>query len=137
MASLTADVKRYKKTPNMGYKLGTTAGPGTFYEGAFITWDKTSGLAKPAGGPDEPVAGVYEGRQLTVAAGATANITVSRKTVVEVKTTSAMSAQGKVGDKVQLTNDNDIADHAGANEVFGRIVDVDSANNYAYVEMSD
>ena len=134
MAALSNDIYRDKKFN--GYKIGVVAGPGTYYHGAFLTYG-ANGLVKPAGAATEPIAGIYDGREKTIAAGETEVFNIFRESIVLVEVPNAFAVQAKAGKNLQLVNDNDVADHSGANQVFGKVLHVDADTNILTVRMSN
>ena len=134
MAALSSDIYRDKKFN--GYKVSVVAGPGTYYHGAFLTYG-ANGLVKPGGGPTEPVAGIYDGREKTIAAGQSETFDIFRESIVLVEVPNAFALQNKAGKDLQLTNDNDVADHAANNQVFGKVLSVDTTNNVLTVKMDN
>ena len=134
MAALSSDINRDKKFN--GYKIPIKAGPGTYYHGAFLTFG-ANGLAKPGGGPTEPGAGLYDGRETTVAAGQTEIFDLFRESIVLIEVPNAFAIQSKAGKNLQLTNDNDVDDHAGNNQIFGKVLEVDTENNVLTVKMNN
>ena len=137
MAALTADVERYAQLPDRGYTWNFEAIADTFYKGAFITGD-TAGLAKPAGGPTEPILGMYRHakKEITAASkGDDKQISLAVGSIVQIKTTNTLAVQANLGKSVMLSNDNDIALHSGANQKLGKIIRVDAENDVVTVDM--
>ena len=138
MAALNSDVERYAQLPDRGYTWNFEATPDTFYKGAFVTAG-ANGLAKPAGGPTEPVLGVYRHNEKTVSASSTGDdkqVSLIVGSIISVKTTNAIAVQANVGKDLMLSNDNDVALHTGANQKLGRIIRVNADNDVVTVDMS-
>ena len=137
MAALTADVERYAQLPDRGYTWNFEGIVDTFFKGAFVTGD-TNGLAKPAGGPTEPILGMYRHAKKEITSTSTGDdkqVSLIVGSIVQIKTTNALAVQANVGKSVMLSNDNDIALHSGANQKLGKIIRVDAENDVVTVDM--